>query len=151
MICTSFWSWFWMFSVPGTSHHFDNAQECGVNLKMKAQIMKQELSEHDVQHIHSGAVHGHMDTVGTMVTEFFTAVALQHFHMLGRIALCMYSATVCTKWKCCFSVSPAPPCLIFRPGQSSDCCKTFLQSYMFFEKDVLFYVQHGKPHTIQSA
>lgn len=33
--------------------------------------------------MHFGAVHGHMEIVGTMVTEFFTAVALQHFQRAG--------------------------------------------------------------------
>lgn len=66
-------------------------------------------AKHDVCRVHFGAIHGHMEIV---VTEFFTAEALQHFHVLGRIVSHTYSATACTKGKCCFSVSSAPEYLI---------------------------------------
>lgn len=153
MIRTSFWSWLWIFSAPGRSHNFDNAPECGVNLKMKAQITEQELSglcqARCVTHPFLGC-YGHMEIVGTMVTEFFTA-ALQPFYMLGRIALhsihcnCMYKVQMLLFCVPCTWISD------FRPEQSSGCCKTFQQNCMLLEKNVIFDVLHGKTHIIWGA
>lgn len=85
-------------------------------------------------HIHFRAVHGHMEIVGTLVTEFLTELALQHFHILCRIALCVYSSTICTMCKRCFSGYPAPEYLVLDVGNHLNATKPSCKTMYFWRR-----------------